>query len=96
MEQGYGNHVVINHGFGYQTLYGHMSRFIVREGQQIKRGQLIGYVGSTGRSTGPHVHYEVIKNGEKVNPINYFFNDLTSEQYATMTELASKPSQTFD
>jgi murein DD-endopeptidase MepM/ murein hydrolase activator NlpD len=96
MEQGYGNHVVINHGFGYQTLYGHMTRFIVHAGQKVKRGELIGYVGSTGRSTGPHVHYEVIKNGEKVNPINYFFNDLTSEQYATMTELASKPSQTFD
>ena len=96
MEQGYGNHVVINHGFGYQTLYGHMTRFVVHAGQKVKRGELIGYVGSTGRSTGPHVHYEVIKNGEKVNPINYFFNDLTPEQYATMTELASKPSQTFD
>ena len=96
MEQGYGNHVVINHGFGYETLYGHMTRFTVHAGQKVKRGELIGYVGSTGRSTGPHVHYEVIKNGEKVNPINYFFDDLTPEQYATMTELASKPSQTFD
>jgi murein DD-endopeptidase MepM/ murein hydrolase activator NlpD len=96
MEQGYGNHVVINHGFGYETLYGHMTRFIVRAGQKVKRGELIGYVGSTGRSTGPHVHYEVIKNGEKVNPINYFFNDLSPEEYARMTEMASKPSQTFD
>jgi murein DD-endopeptidase MepM/ murein hydrolase activator NlpD len=96
MDQGYGNHVIINHGFGYQTLYGHMTKFIVQPGQKVKRGELIGYVGSTGRSTGPHVHYEVIKNGEKVNPINYFFNDLSPEEYARMTEMASKPSQTFD
>jgi murein DD-endopeptidase MepM/ murein hydrolase activator NlpD len=96
MDQGYGNHVIINHGFGYQTLYGHMTKFIVHPGQKVKRGELIGYVGSTGRSTGPHVHYEVIKNGEKVNPINYFFNDLSPEEYARMTEMASKPSQTFD
>jgi murein DD-endopeptidase MepM/ murein hydrolase activator NlpD len=94
--QGYGNHVVINHGFGYQTLYGHMSRMAVTVGQKVVRGQLIGYVGSTGRSTGPHVHYEVIKNGEKVNPINFFFNDLTPAQYEQMTELASKTSQSFD
>ena len=94
--QGYGNHVVINHGFGYQTLYGHMSRIKVHVGQKIKRGELIGWVGSTGRSTGPHVHYEVIKNGEKVNPINYFFNDLTPEQYQQMIEQASKASQAFD
>jgi murein DD-endopeptidase MepM/ murein hydrolase activator NlpD len=96
MEQGYGNHVVINHGFGYETLYGHMTRFVVHAGQKVKRGELIGYVGSTGRSTGPHVHYEVIKNGEKVNPVNYFFNDLSPEEYARMTEMASKPSQSFD
>jgi murein DD-endopeptidase MepM/ murein hydrolase activator NlpD len=96
MDQGYGNHVIINHGFGYQTLYGHMTRYVVRAGQKVKRGELIGYVGSTGRSTGPHVHYEVIRNGEKVNPINYFFNDLSPEEYARMTEMASKPSQSFD
>ncbi len=96
MAQGYGNHVIINHGFGYKTLYGHMLKFKVRVGQKVKRGELIGYVGSTGRSTGPHVHYEVIKNGAKVNPINYFFNDLTPEQYARLTEMASSPSQAFD
>lgn len=96
MAQGYGNHIVINHGFGYQTLYGHMSKMAARVGQKVKRGELIGYVGSTGRSTGPHVHYEVIKNGEKVNPINFFFNDLSPEQYQQMIELASMPSQSFD
>ena len=94
--QGYGNHVVINHGFGYQTLYGHMSRMAVRPGKKVKRGELIGYVGSTGRSTGPHVHYEVIKNGAKVNPINYFFNDLSPAEYEQMITLASRPTQSFD
>jgi murein DD-endopeptidase MepM/ murein hydrolase activator NlpD len=94
--QGYGNHVVINHGFGYQTLYGHMSRMAVAPGKKVKRGELIGYVGSTGRSTGPHVHYEVIKNGEKVNPVNYFFNDLSPAEYEQMITLASRPSQSFD
>jgi len=94
--QGYGNHVVINHGFGYKTLYGHMSRIKVRVGQKVKRGELIGLVGSTGRSTGPHVHYEVIKNNEKVNPINYFFNDLSPAEYQQLTEQASLASQSFD
>ena len=96
MEQGYGNHVVIGHGFGYQTLYGHMSRIAAHVGQKVKRGELIGYVGSTGRSTGPHVHYEVIKNGEKINPINYFFNDLSPAEYEQMIEMASRASQSFD
>lgn len=94
--QGYGNHVVVNHGFGYQTLYGHMSKIAVRVGKKIKRGELLGYVGSTGLSTAPHVHYEVIKNGEKVNPINFYFNDLTPQQYQVMLEMSSKSSQSFD
>ncbi len=94
--QGYGNHVVINHGFGYQTLYGHMSKMAVRPGQKVKRGEIIGYVGNTGRSTGPHVHYEVIKNGEKVNPINFFFNDLSPAEYQQLITLSTQPSQSFD
>ena len=93
---GYGNFVVIDHGFGYKTLYGHMSRVKVRPGQKITRGELIGYVGNTGLSSGPHLHYEVIKAGRKINPINYFFNDLTEEQYTTMRELAERPAQSFD
>lgn len=96
LAQGYGNHVVINHGFGYQTLYGHMSRILVRPGQKVKRGELIGLVGSTGRSTGPHVHYEVIKNGEKINPVNFFYNDLTPAEYQKMIEISSKATQAFD
>jgi murein DD-endopeptidase MepM/ murein hydrolase activator NlpD len=94
--QGYGNHIVVNHGFGYQTLYGHMSKMATKVGQKVKRGQLIGYVGSTGLSTAPHVHYEVIRNGEKVNPINFYYNDLTPQQYQVLLEMASKSSQSFD
>ncbi|MBL7884141.1 MAG: M23 family metallopeptidase [Bacteroidia bacterium] len=96
MAQGYGNHIVIDHGYGYKTLYGHMSKFATRAGQKVKRGQLIGYVGSTGLSTAPHVHYEVIKSGSKMNPINYYYNDLTPEQYQKLIELSSQSSQTFD
>lgn len=94
--QGYGNHVVIDHSYGYETLYGHMNKFIVKVGQQVKRGQLIGYVGSTGLSTAPHVHYEVHKHGETINPINFYYNDLTPEQYAKLIELSSQSSQSFD
>jgi murein DD-endopeptidase MepM/ murein hydrolase activator NlpD len=94
-EGGYGNHVKINHGYGYKTLYGHMSSFTVKPGQKIKRGELIGYVGSTGFSTAPHVHYEVIYNGEQVNPVYYFFKDLTAEEYEKVLELASKENQSL-
>ncbi len=94
--QGYGNHVVINHGYGYETLYGHMLKFVVHAGQKIKRGQLIGYVGSTGLSTAPHVHYEVHKNGQIVNPINFYYNDLTPQQYQKLIELSEQSSQSFD
>jgi len=96
LAQGYGNHVVVNHGFGYRTLYGHMSKIAAKVGQKVTRGQLIGYVGSTGLSTAPHVHYEVIKNQEKVNPINFYFNDLSPDQYQMMVELSKKASQSFD
>jgi murein DD-endopeptidase MepM/ murein hydrolase activator NlpD len=96
LAQGYGNHVVINHGFGYQTLYGHMSRIKAKAGQKVLRGELIGYVGSTGLSTAPHVHYEVIKNNEKVNPINFYYNDLSPEQYQLLVELSKKSTQSFD
>jgi murein DD-endopeptidase MepM/ murein hydrolase activator NlpD len=96
LAQGYGNHVVINHGFGYETLYGHMSRIKARVGQKVLRGELIGWVGSTGLSTAPHVHYEVIKNGEKVNPINFYYNDLSPQQYQMLVEISKKASQSFD
>jgi murein DD-endopeptidase MepM/ murein hydrolase activator NlpD len=96
LAQGYGNHVVVNHGFGYQTLYAHMVKIACKVGQKVKRGQLLGYVGSTGLSTAPHVHYEVIKNGQKTNPINYYYNDLSAEQYQKLVENTKSMTQSFD
>ncbi len=93
---GYGNHVIINHGYGYETLYGHMVRFKARVGQKVKRGDIIGWVGSTGKSTGPHCHYEVHKNGDPVDPVYYFYNDLTPEQYDRLLKLAATRNQSFD
>jgi murein DD-endopeptidase MepM/ murein hydrolase activator NlpD len=95
-KRGYGYHVVIDHGYGYKTLYAHMSKFNVKRGQAVKRGDVIGFVGSTGTSTAPHLHYEVIKNGEKINPMNFFFNDLTPEEYEKVIELSSQSNQSFD
>lgn len=93
---GYGYHVIINHGYGYKTLYGHMRRMKVRAGAKVKRGEVIGWVGSTGKSTGPHLHYEVIKNGEKIDPVHFFFNDLTSSEYEKMVKIAASSNQSFD
>ncbi len=95
-DRGYGKHVVINHGFNYQTLYGHLSVISVRVGQKIKRGDLLGLTGNTGLSTGPHIHYEVIKGNTKVDPINYYLNDLTPSQYRDMINISSRPNQSFD
>ncbi len=85
---GYGNHIIINHGFGYKSHYAHLSEFKTRIGKKIKRGELIGLVGNTGKSTAPHLHYEIIKNGNKIDPINFFFSDITPEQYAQLIEKA--------
>ena len=93
---GYGNCVIINHGYGYKTLYGHMFRIKARGGQRVKRGEVIGYVGSTGKSTGPHCHYEVIKNGNKIDPIYFFYNDLTPEQFDRLLKLAAASNQSLD
>lgn len=92
---GYGNKVDIDHGFGYKTRYAHMHMFVVRRGQQVKRGDLIGYVGNTGVSTAPHVHYEVFVHGSQVNPVHYFFNDLNPAEYAKIIELASIENQSL-
>jgi len=93
---GYGNKVVINHGYGYQTLYGHMVRVKARVGQRVKRGEVIGYIGSTGKSTGPHCHYEVIKRGTKVDPVYYFYNDLTPAQFDRILKAAATNKQSLD
>jgi murein DD-endopeptidase MepM/ murein hydrolase activator NlpD len=94
--RGLGNNLIINHGYGYESVYGHMSKIIARPGQKIMRGDLIGYVGSSGSSTGPHLHYEVRKNSNPVNPVNFYYNDLTPEEYARMVEISSHPTQSFD
>jgi murein DD-endopeptidase MepM/ murein hydrolase activator NlpD len=94
--RGYGKHVIIDHGYGYETLYAHMSKIDVRRGQKVKRGDVIGLVGNTGISSAPHLHYEVIKDGQKINPANFYFNDLTPEEYDLMIELSSSVNQSFD
>ncbi|KAF0197887.1 MAG: peptidase M23 [Bacteroidetes bacterium] len=93
---GYGNCITINHGFGYETVYAHLSKMNVRRGEKVKRGSVIGHVGNTGKSTSPHLHYEVRKGRIAVDPLNFFFNDITPEEYETMIELSQRPSQTLD
>ena len=93
---GYGNQIVIDHGYSYRTVYAHLSRIFVRPGQKVLRGQVIGYVGNTGKSTSPHLHYEVRKNGIAVNPIYFFFNDLSPAQFEQMLAASAEPSQTMD
>ena len=93
---GFGKHVRIDHGFGYLTLYAHLSKYNVRKGQRIKRGDLIGFVGSTGRSQAPHLHYEVHKNGVAINPINFYYGNLTPEEFKEMLKAASQEGQSYD
>jgi murein DD-endopeptidase MepM/ murein hydrolase activator NlpD len=93
---GYGNEIWIKHGYGYRTHYAHMIKRKASEGQKVKRGQVIGYVGSTGKSTGPHLHYEVERKGTKVDPIHFFFNDLATSDYERMVKLSQASNQSFD
>ena len=93
---GYGRWIMIDHGFDYETLYAHLSGFTVKIGEQVKRGSVIGYVGNSGTSTGPHLHYEVHKNGEPVNPQYYYFKDLNAQEYEKMVSISSTIGQTFD
>jgi len=95
-QQGYGNCVEIDHGFGYVTLYAHMHTISVNAGQTVNRGEVIGLVGNTGKSTGPHLHYEVHYKGEIMNPQNYYFLDLTPEEYDKMVQLSNNAGQMFD
>ena len=92
----YGNTVIIDHGYGYQTVYAHLHKFNVKKGDRVKRGETIAFVGNTGKSTAPHLHYEVRKNNRAVNPVHYFFNDLGPDQYEEVLLLSQRPSQTMD
>ena len=95
-KRGYGNHVIIDHGYGYKTLYAHMSKNAVKKNQKVKRGDIIGFVGNTGKSVAPHLHYEVHKNGKKINPVNFYYNDLSAEEYEKMIEISTQSNQSFD
>ena len=93
---GYGKHIRIDHGFGYVSLYAHLSSYNVKRRQKVKRGDIIGYVGSTGRSVGPHLHYEIFKDGRRVNPLNYYSGNLTAEEFDIMLNLARQENQSMD
>lgn len=93
---GYGNYVLVNHGYGYKTRYAHLKKALVKKGQKVSRGEKIALVGNTGKSTAPHLHYEVIKNDKAINPVDFFFNDLTPEEYEQILELSERPSMTMD
>jgi len=95
-KRGLGNHVILDHGFGYESIYAHMDKANVRVGQKVSRGVIIGFVGNTGTSVAPHLHYEIKLNGNNVDPVNYYFNDLSPEEYEEMIEIASKTGQSFD
>ncbi len=93
---GYGNVVILDHGYGYKTRYAHLLKPAVRKGQKVKRGQLIGYIGATGKATGVHLHYEVLKNDNQIDPINFFYQDLTPDEYNQILEQSTLPTQTMD
>jgi murein DD-endopeptidase MepM/ murein hydrolase activator NlpD len=93
---GYGRHIRIDHGFGYTSLYAHLYKYVVKRGQKVKRGDLIGFVGSTGRSQAPHLHYEIIKDGKRVNPLNFYYGNLSPEEFAVLLKVAGQENQSLD
>ena len=93
---GYGKHIRIDHGYGYLSLYAHLSQYNVRKGQKIKRGDLIGFVGSTGRSEAPHLHYEVWKEKDRINPINFYYGSLSPKEFENMLKYANQENQSLD
>jgi murein DD-endopeptidase MepM/ murein hydrolase activator NlpD len=95
-KQGYGNCIIIDHGYDYQTLYGHLDKYKVRVGQKVSRGDVVATSGNTGRSKGPHVHYEVIYKGRHDNPANYYYKDMTPEEYDKMLQISRNHGQVMD
>ena len=92
----YGNYVTINHGYGYESNYAHMSKSVVRIGQKVRRGDIIGYVGNTGLSSAPHLHYEIVKDGGKINPVGYFYKDISPDDYKKLIDISNQPNQSLD
>ncbi|MGB0949812.1 MAG: M23 family metallopeptidase, partial [Marinirhabdus sp.] len=93
---GYGKHIRIDHGYGYESLYAHLYKYNARAGQKVKRGDLIGFVGSTGRSEAPHLHYEVFKDGTRINPINFYYGNLSAEEFAKLLKKSQQENQSLD
>jgi murein DD-endopeptidase MepM/ murein hydrolase activator NlpD len=93
---GYGKHIRIDHGYGYVSLYAHLSKYNVKKGQKVKRGDIIGFVGSTGRSQAPHLHYEVFKDKERINPINFYYGSLSAKEFEALLKAASQENQSLD
>lgn len=94
--RGYGRHIRIDHGYGYISLYAHLYKYNVKKNQKVKRGDLIGFVGSTGRSQGPHLHYEISKDGKRINPVNFYYGNLTAEEFNRLLQNASLENQSLD
>ncbi len=93
---GYGKHIRIDHGFGYVSLYAHLSKYKVRRGQKVKRGDIIGYVGNSGRSVGPHLHYEILKDNKKINPLNFYYGNLSAQEYEALITQSNQENQSMD
>ncbi len=93
---GYGKHIRIDHGYGYMSLYAHMYKYNVRKNQKVKRGDIIGFVGSTGRSQAPHLHYEIFKDKERINPLNFYYGSLSAEEFDELLQRASVENQSLD
>ena len=93
---GYGNHIRIDHGFGYVSLYAHLSKYNVRRGQKVKRGDIIGYVGNSGRSVGPHLHYEIFKDNKKINPLNFYYGNLSPKEFEALLTQSNQENQSMD
>ena len=93
---GYGRHIRIDHGFGYVSLYAHLSKYNVRRGQKVKRGDIIGYVGNTGRSAGPHLHYEILKDKKKINPLNFYYGNLSPKEFEALLSQSKQENQSLD
>ena len=93
---GFGKHIRIDHGFGYVSIYAHLDKYNVKRGQKVKRGQIIGFVGNTGRSVAPHLHYEIVKDGKKINPINFYYGNLSPDEFNILVQQASQENESLD